>query len=247
MAKREGAWDQGKRAKCNRLMTPSALARLAAAATRKARDLQLWRGARAASVRPLEMDRKLARGSSALGHEVAGAVGWMQSNASDDPNRGGVVRAIFDEEMPALFGANMLTLSGRTEWIEAFGVSPEALPAAKPHGSTSGLDMLRAEMIRGNERLCHQLLQGVDTPGGCGSRLPNASNAGRGPSVGPQTHGTECGARRRGGLLFWKLLGRDGPAVVALRNESGVGSRSGRQAHGAEARRSPPGRAPETP
>jgi len=79
------------------------------------------------------------------------------------------------------------------------------------------------------------------------SGSPYASNARWGQSVGPQTHGTECGARRRGGLLLWKLLGRDGPAVVALRNESGVGSRSGRQAHGAEARRSPPGRAPETP
>ena len=54
------------------------------------------------------------------------------------------------------------------------------------------------------------------------SGSPYASNARWGQSVGPQTHGTECGARRRGGLLLWKLLGRDGPAVVALRNESGV-------------------------
>ena len=54
---------------------------------------------------------------------------------------------------------------------------------------------------------------------------PYASNA-HGVSKW-ETHGTECGARRRGGLLLRKLLGRDGPAVVALRNESGVGSRSG--------------------
>ena len=53
------------------------------------------------------------------------------------------------------------------------------------------------------------------------SGWPYASNA-HGVSKW-ETHGTECGARRRGGLLLWKLLGRDGPAVVALRNESGVG------------------------
>ena len=55
------------------------------------------------------------------------------------------------------------------------------------------------------------------------SGSPYASNARWGQSVGPQTYGTECGARRRVGLRLWKLLGRDGPAVVALRNESGVG------------------------
>ena len=53
------------------------------------------------------------------------------------------------------------------------------------------------------------------------SGWPYASNA-HGVSKW-ETHGTECGARRRGGLLLRKLLGRDGPAVVALRNESGVG------------------------
>ena len=80
------------------------------------------------------------------------------------------------------------------------------------------------------------------------SGSPYASNARWGQSVGPQTYGTECGARRRVGLLLWKLLGRDGPAVVALRVERGMGSQSGSAGAGAHnARRSPPGRAPESP
>ena len=41
-------------------------------------------------------------------------------------------------------------------------------------------------------------------------------------------HRSVRGAHRRGELLRWRrLLGRDGPVGVALRNESGVGSRSG--------------------
>ena len=53
------------------------------------------------------------------------------------------------------------------------------------------------------------------------SGSPYASNAGWGQAVGPQTHGTDCGARRRGGLLLWKLLGRDDPVGVALRIDTG--------------------------
>ena len=53
------------------------------------------------------------------------------------------------------------------------------------------------------------------------SGSPYASNARWGQSVGPQTHGTECGARRRGGLLLWKLRGRDDPVGVALRIDTG--------------------------
>ena len=40
-------------------------------------------------------------------------------------------------------------------------------------------------------------------------------------------HRSVRGAHRRGELLPWSLLGRDGPVGVALRNESGVGSRGG--------------------
>ena len=78
------------------------------------------------------------------------------------------------------------------------------------------------------------------------SGSPYASNA-HGVSKW-ETHGTECGARRRGGLLLWKLLGRETVQPSSpYAMKAGWGQSVGRQAHGAEARRSPPGRAPETP
>ena len=90
---------------------------------------------------------------------------------------------------------------------------PLPLPLSLPFVSTSSSRSYLLETdVDLTSPLRSVLLREVET---IQSGSPYASNAGRGPSVGPQTHGTECSARRRGGLLLWELLGRDGPAVVA--------------------------------
>ena len=74
-------------------------------------------------------------------------------------------------------------------------------------GDLRGLDLALALRLVARVR---------DNPVGLALRIERAW----GQSVGDARH--RMRARRRGGLLLRKLLGRDGPAVVALRNESGV-------------------------
>ncbi|EOD35278.1 hypothetical protein EMIHUDRAFT_455351 [Emiliania huxleyi CCMP1516] len=148
-------------------LTMQGLVALGAIITLERVDWELQPYAYAAVTSDLETDRAQASGIEAWYPRVKRA----EENRDPALDTGGLLRALSDRYLPALFGAELNTTTGKEWWMATIGTLPCSMPAVHNVAGRKDAILKRVELFRTVERTCIVLLQDAGAPNGCGTRL----------------------------------------------------------------------------